>query len=107
MLLGVLPAIAPGHHSFNHYSPEIQEWEGEALVVTTININWPYCDNAGTPQCEASPIVERFTLEDEGTRLNYQMTLTDPYTFEEPATVERYMLPFGERIERFDCQPNP
>ena len=47
------------------------------------------------------------TLPDEGTRLNYRMTVTEPYAFEEPATVENYVLAFGERIERFDCQPDP
>ncbi len=82
-------------------------WDGETLVVTTTNINWPHFDNSGTPQSNESTIVERFTLTDDQTRLDYHITVTDPYAFTKPATVSGHMVAIGEAIERYDCQLYP
>jgi len=82
-------------------------WDGEDLVVTTTNISWPHFDNSGTPQSEESEIVERFSVTEDETRLDYQITVTDPYAFAEPATVSGHMVAIGEAIERYDCQLYP
>ena len=79
-------------------------WEGNTLVVKTMQINWPYFDDIGTPQSEAGEIVERFTLSDDQARLDQRMTITDGATFSEPATYERYWLALGETVPPYDCQ---
>ena len=79
-------------------------WNESTLTVTTSNINWPYFDNIGTPQSESVTMLETFTVSNDQTRLNYQLTVTDPTTFSEPAVYERYWLALGEHIEVYDCQ---
>jgi len=78
--------------------------DGNTLIVTTTHINWPYFDNIGTPQTEDVQMRETFTVSDDQTRLDYQLTVTDPSTFSEPAVYERYWLALGADIELYDCQ---
>lgn len=83
----------------------VGRWEGATLVVETTRVNWPWLDNNGTPQSEAVEFVERFTLSDDQTRLDYELTVTDPATFTEPAIYERHWLAVaGATIETYDCQ---
>jgi hypothetical protein len=63
----------------------IGRWEGETLVVETANIDDPYLDDAGTPMSEEVRVVERFTLSENGTRLDYEVTVTDSPNLAEPA----------------------
>ena len=100
-------AEAPANAPSSHMGYSVGAWDGETLVVTTTNINWPHFDNSGTPQSEASEIVERFTVSEDETRLDYHMTVTDPYAFTEPATVSGHMVAIGEAIELYDCQLYP
>ena len=79
-------------------------WDGNTLIVATSRINWPYFDNIGTPQSAAVEMLERFTVSDDQTRLDYTLTVTDPLTFSEPAVYERYWLALGESVRRYDCQ---
>ena len=53
-------------------------WEGATLMVTTTRIDYPYMDEHGTPQSDATEIVERFSLSDDGNSLNWSATVTDP-----------------------------
>jgi hypothetical protein len=83
----------------------VGRWEGRALVVTTTGVSWPYFDNAGTPQSPAVRIVERYTLSDDQSRLDFQVTVTDPATFTAPAVIDGHWLALGGTIPRYDCQP--
>jgi len=67
-------------------------WEGETLVVTTSNVNWPWFDQSGVPQTEAVEFVERFTPSPDGRILTYALTVTDPGTFTEPVLLERHWI---------------
>lgn len=69
--------------------------EGNTLVVITKGINWPHFDQPGTPLSEAAEITETFTLSDDQGRLDFHMTVTDPATFTEPATVERFWVAYA------------
>ena len=82
----------------------IGAWNGDSLVVTTTNVNWPYFDNIGTPQSESVTMLETFTVSNDQTHLNYQLRVTDPNTFSEPAVYRRSWLALGEQIEVYDCQ---
>ncbi len=80
-------------------------WEDGDLVVHTTRVNWPYFDNAGTPLSENVEIVERFTLSEDQTRLDFEVTVTDPSTFTRPAVLTGYWLALGDTIARYDCVP--
>ena len=82
----------------------IGHWEGNTLVVETTKINWAYFDNIGTPQSDFVEMIERFTLSDNQSRLNYHLTITDPVTFAEPATIMGHWLALGEAIAPFACE---
>jgi hypothetical protein len=86
-----------------HLGYSVGRWEEGTLVVETSRIDWPYLDPVGTPQSEAMEIVERFTLSDDQSRLDYHMTMTDPAIFTAPATYEKYWLALGEVILPYDC----
>ena len=82
----------------------VGHWEDNALVVRTTRINWPYFDAIGTPQSDAIEMVERFTVSDDQTRLDYQLTIHDPVTFTESATYGRFWLALGETLPTYDCR---
>lgn len=79
-------------------------WEGDTLVVATSRINYAYHDDRGTPQSGDSGILERFSVADDGNRLNYSAVITDPRNLADPMTIEGYWtwVP-GEEIKRYDC----
>lgn len=85
----------------------VGRWEGLTFVVETNQINWPYFDNRGTPQGNGATIVERFTLSEDQSRLDYQMTVTDLEVFARPAVIakdETYAA-LGETMpERLGCE---
>ena len=69
-------------------------WDGDALVVTTTHIDWPYFQLyglEGIPQTRAMRIVERFTPSDGGATVTYDISATDPATFTETITYEAYV----------------
>mgnify|MGYP004284196843 CR=1 FL=1 len=76
-------------------------------MVTTTQASWPYFDTVGIPLSQLAEIVERFTPSDDGQRLNYLMTVTDPVVFTEPVTLEKYWVWVPENsVEPYDCTVN-
>lgn len=80
-------------------------WEGDTLVVRTMNIDWPYSfGQAGIPQSDAVELVERFTVSDDGSRLDYEITSIDPATYTQPLTLRKsYFWVPGLEILPFEC----
>jgi hypothetical protein len=70
----------------------VGRWDGAALVVTTTRISWPFFSQLGIRQSPAVEIVERFTPTADGSRLDYEMTVTDPATFTRPVVLRQYWL---------------
>jgi hypothetical protein len=69
-------------------------WEGDALVITTTHIDWPYFELyglVGVPQSRAMRIVERFTPRDGGATVQYDFSATDPAAFTETVTYQNYV----------------
>jgi len=92
------PESSPVGYSVGH-------WEDEStLVVATSYVNWPFFDAWGTPQTDQVSYVERFTLADNGRRLEYSLTADDPVMFVEPVVLERAWkwMP-GRKLGKFDC----
>ncbi len=83
----------------------VGRWEGDTLVVTTTNIDYPYMDEQGTPQSEAVEVVERFTLSADEQTLDWEAIVTDPGTLTAPVVAFTTRLEWipGERIRPFDC----
>ena len=81
-------------------------WENNVLVVQTTRINWPYFDDIGTPQSDTVEMTETFTVSEDQARLDYHLTVTDPATFTEPATIERFWIALGEALPTYDCHIN-
>ncbi len=82
----------------------VGRWDGDSLVVTTTNIDWPYFDELGTPQSPAIEVEERFTLSDDETVLDYETTITDPNTLVEPATRRgSWVWVPGDEIQPYGC----
>jgi len=79
-------------------------WDGETLVVRTTQINYPYFDDRGTPQSEQLEVVERYTVSDDGDRLDWEATITDPVVLTRPVVFAGNMewVP-GEVIKPFNC----
>ena len=79
-------------------------WEDSTLVVETSDIDWMYFDKEGIPQGDAMSIVERFTPSEDGSRLEYGMTVTDSEVFTEPVSLERHWVwrP-GEVVRPYEC----
>jgi Family of unknown function (DUF6152) len=70
------------------------EWDGNALVVTTTHIDWPYFQLyglEGVPQSRAMRIVERFTPTDNGATLQYDISATDPAAFTQTVVYPNYV----------------
>jgi hypothetical protein len=70
-------------------------WDGDALVVTTTDIDWPYFQLyglEGVPQSTAMTIVERFKPSADGQELVYDLSATDPETFTRTVTAEGYRV---------------
>jgi hypothetical protein len=68
-------------------------WDGESLVVTTTDIDWPYFQLyglEGVPQSPQMRLVERFTPSADGSELTYDIAATDPRTFTREVTAEGY-----------------
>ncbi len=79
-------------------------WEDSTLVVETTVIDWNYFDKEGIPQGDAMSVMESFTPSEDGSRLEYTMTVTDPEIFTEPVMLERHWVwrP-GEEVKLYDC----
>jgi hypothetical protein len=71
-------------------------WEGDVLVVTTLNQNGEsWLDRAGNHASNQLVVTERFTPID-ATHMQYEATLEDPQTFSAPWTIA---MPLYRNIE--------
>jgi hypothetical protein len=94
------PANEP--RSVHGYS--VGEWRDGALVIQTTLIDWPYFDQIGTPLGNDTRVQERYKISEDQTRLDVEITVTDPTTFTTPAVVRNSWLAYGDTIQRYDCQ---
>jgi Family of unknown function (DUF6152) len=80
-------------------------WVGATLVVTTTDIDYPFVNNTGVPLGRGASIEERFTPSDDGSRLLYTMSITDPETFTAPVTLRKaWEWRPGEQVRPYDCR---
>jgi hypothetical protein len=101
----------PEEQPYSHLGYSVGHWEGDTLVVTTTRIDWPYFDLnpiplQGVPQSRAVEMVDRFTLNDDETELDYDLTVNDPATFTEPVSAPSlftWQWQPGVEVEPYEC----
>ena len=82
----------------------VGRWDGDTLVVETTGSTWPYTDMTGVPNSEDSVFVERFTPGNDGRRLDYEMTVTNPDIFTEPVTLDKHWLWIPDAtVDPYEC----
>lgn len=87
-----------------HIGYSIGHWDDGSLVVKTTRVDWPYFDRDGTPQSDKVEFVERFTMTDDESRLNYILTASDPIMFTGPIIVTNaFDWRPGSEIKAGDC----
>jgi hypothetical protein len=102
-LIHVNVAAAPADAPPSRLGYSLGSWDGEELAVTTSQIDWPFFENAGTPQSTAVELVERYRLSEDQARLSLRVTVMGATTFTTPATIESHWL-LGHTIDRYDCR---
>jgi hypothetical protein len=80
-------------------------WDGATLVVTTTNIDYGWFNGTGIPLGPDATTEERFTLNTDGSRLEYTMVVTDPATFTAPVTLRKaWEWRPGEVLRPYECR---
>jgi hypothetical protein len=86
------PGVARSSSAPGPLGDSAGRWDGATLVVTTTRISWPFFSQLGIRQSADVEIVERFTPTADGSRLDYEMTVTDAATFTRPVVLRQYWL---------------
>lgn len=98
------PEAASAERSASLLGHSLGRWEGASLVVTTTDIDWPWFNQLGIPQSGESDIVERFSPTNDGSRLDYELTISDPINFTGPVTLRKFWLYLpGQTVEPYNC----
>ena len=95
----------PATREADYYGHSVGWWEGDALVVDTVNFNEDFWLDRGTlPHTEQLHTLERFTRTDFET-IRYELTITDPGAYTAPIT-GRMNLRWerGQELFEFVCQ---
>jgi hypothetical protein len=81
-------------------------WEGNTLAIFTLYIDYPRFDRHGTPQGPDVSVLERYTPSDDGRRLEWVVTVTDPATFTRPVVRRGRMTDQATgSLDAFRCVP--
>lgn len=95
---------APANTTATPLGYSVGHFEGETLTVTTTHISWPHFNQAGIPQSQQSVITERFTSTEQGSVLQYELTVNDPVNFTKPVELSKKMLYIpSETMLPFEC----
>jgi hypothetical protein len=84
----------------------IGRWEGDTLVVETVNFNdKTWLDRTGVAHSEALRVIERIRLIDAD-NLEIDITMEDPVALVEPWRAQRFLRRTDWTIEEFACMDN-
>jgi hypothetical protein len=85
----------------------VARWEGSSLVIETNGLNDKIqIDRAGLPQSEATRVIQRFDLINEGSKLRNKITVIDDTLYDAPwsFTVEYSRSKY--RVVEYVCENN-
>ncbi len=89
------------------YGHSTGRWQGDTLVVETTRSNWGHLQGRGVPLSDDVHILERFTVTENGGRLDYEMTVTDEWAFTEPVVLSKYWVYIPDvQVEPYECIPD-
>ena len=79
-------------------------WEGDTLVVDTINFN-PYIwlNSKWAPHSDALHLTERYRLVDNSQYLELKVTAEDPNVLTKPYTYTRYFQKVNTEVPQYFC----
>ncbi len=92
------PNLPPSRQGFS-----VGRLLGNSLVIYTNRIDFAYLGMTGIPLSEDLRVVERYTLSEDQSRLDFRITATDPLSFTSEASWEYYWLALGESFGQYDC----
>ena len=102
--MGTRPSVMPAPSILGYSTGH---WEDSTLVVMTTGINWGYFASRGIPTSENIEIVERFTPIENGSKLQYEITVTDPATFTQPVVMGKTWIWLPDvKVEPYECITN-
>jgi len=79
-------------------------WEGETLVVDTINFNpFVWLNSNWAPHSEALHLIERYRLLESGKYLELKMTAEDANVLSKPYTYTRYFEKVNTEVPQYFC----
>jgi len=83
----------------------VGHWESvNTLTIRTTKISAPYFNRVGVRQTQDVVVDERFTLNDDGRRLDWEIKVTDASTLEEPwAWGAHWNWVPGEEVGQYQC----
>ncbi|MFL2547022.1 MAG: DUF6152 family protein [Candidatus Rariloculaceae bacterium] len=89
----------------SHLGYSVGRWEGNTLVVETDQVDYAFFNDRGIPQSDALSIVERFTLSENDTKLDWTATVTDQETFTEPVILPDFHWDWipGQELKPYNC----
>jgi hypothetical protein len=89
----------------SHLGHSVGRWEGDTLIVRTTQIDYAFFNDQGIPQSEALEVVERFTLSENNTKLDWAATVTDPVTFTETITMPEFHWDWipEQQLKPYNC----
>jgi hypothetical protein len=95
-------AAAPPGKSLLGYS--VGKWVGDALVVNTTGVSWPFLSPDGLRLGRSARMQERFTTTADGKRLRYTLLIDDPDTFTVAPVLSRsWVWQENERVREYAC----
>jgi hypothetical protein len=85
----------------------VGKWEGDTLVVDTIGFNdKTWISGTGTTHTEQMHVVERYTLNDDGS-MSWEAKVDDPGALAAPYVTGGVLrAPIGVRVEEYECIEN-
>jgi len=81
----------------------IGRFEGDTLVVETVNIEPGLLRPQGMPYSDKLRLIERMTLLDGGERLKIELSIDDPEYYTETWSVTKYYGRTNEDIKDYEC----
>ena len=98
------PSINAQEQSSSHLGFSQGRWEDETtLVIETTGINYPYFDFSGTSQSEDIRVIERYSLSDDMTQLNFEVTIDDPLALAQTASTNWHFIAQDKPYSAYEC----
>ncbi len=103
--IALTPAAAAQARNEPRVGTSTGRFDGKSLVVQTSGADYRYFNASGIPMGPGAKFEERFTPSDDGSRLDYTLTVTDPSAFTAPVTLRKaWEWRPGEQVRPYDCR---